>query len=99
MHHNTRQVHFRFNDLDAKRYILLKQVREVNAAHRVYTAVNGGMLSPINAIAIDPNLAVKRMHKKHDRYYGNTSKYKPHQGARERARRLRNKHAWPLRMQ
>ena len=98
MHHNTRQVHFRFNDLDAKRRVLLEQVREVNAAHRVYTAVNE-MLSPMNVVAIDPNLAVKRMHKKHDRYYGNTSKYKPHQGARERARRLRNRHTWPLQTQ
>jgi hypothetical protein len=62
-------------------------------AHRrqrqhIAVAIAKGLAKP-STMAFNINKAMRTLARKTARYYGQTSKHKPHQGDRERARRLR----------
>ena len=51
-------------------------------------AAKKGIVLP-DILSFDLDKAKRALRRKVDKYYGNTSKYKPHQGEKECARRLR----------
>lgn len=74
---------YKFNDLGKKLGLVQKHCNEINALADL-KATQG---QHVPRVEVDKALnACKR---KHDRYYGNTSKYTPHQGHKEQARRRR----------
>jgi len=55
---------------------------------RIAVAIAKGLAAP-STMSFDIKKAMRSLARKTARYYGQTSKHKPHQGKRERARRLR----------
>lgn len=47
-----------------------------------------GDLSPVAEVPFDLNRSIARMKKRVDKHFGLNRKYAPHQGAREKARRI-----------
>lgn len=72
---------YKFNDLGKKLALVQKHCNEINA-HADFMAAHGR-----HAPRVETNKALSACRRKHERYYGNTSKYKPHQGHHECERR------------
>lgn len=74
----------KFNDLAKKMAYIRQWHGFVTVSERKKEAENKGYTALLPDLGKALNLCIK----KHDRYYGNTSKHTPHQGKQECARRM-----------
>lgn len=81
---------FSFRDVkeNAKRLVAFHKAQKNYNKMKQQEAEKKGVILP-ELLAIDIKKALRSMQRKIDSYFGNTSKYKLHQGKQECARRLR----------
>ncbi len=79
-------MQYKFRNFGIKKKILVDQIQRINAARHRAETCEGILPDGVNR-DISISKALLRMQKKHDKFYGNTSKYTPHQGVKERLRR------------
>ena len=81
---------FNFKDVKAntKRLVGFHQAMKNHQKMKQQEAAKKGVVLPENLI-FDIDKALRTMQRKIDSYFGNTSKYTPHQGEQECARRRR----------
>jgi hypothetical protein len=79
-----------FKNIKANAERIIGFHRAIKSAQKLkqQEAAKKGVVLPEDLV-FDLDKALRSMQRKHDNYYGNTSKYHPHQGAKECARRLR----------
>ena len=74
---------------NTKRLVGLHQSMKNHQKLKQQEAAKQGVVLPENLV-FDLDKALRSMRRKIDTYFGNTSKYNPHQGKQECARRLRH---------